>query len=363
MNYRKLEISKSSIFYIAWIIMVIHFCVANSNMQDYSRTLVSYIAMSLFGIKIILQRRYSIKEICIMAFLCVWGILTYKVTDDMRVFWFAIVLCASKDIDFDKSVRYSFRTMLLCCILFFISYKIGIIDETMVDSVRGIRHSFGLGHPNMCAAYYALLMIQYIYINFKKINILHINILIVGTFLIYSFTKSTTGLITAVVSLLIVIVLKYVSFKKINSQLIIYFLICGILAFTIIPIIYNKGFSSIDALLTGRLHQAHFYFKKYGIGLLGKNINADLNNIYTDNILDIGYARMLINNGLIYYLTIVVGYIIAMFEAWKSERRDIIALMSCFVVYMFTENVATYIFMNVTMLLFSYYLYRKTSID
>ena len=123
MNYRKLEISKSSIFYIAWIIMVIHFCVANSNMQDYSKTLVSYIAMSLFGIKIILQRRYSIKEICIMAFLCVWGILTYKVTDDMRVFWFAIVLCASKDIDFDKSVRYSFRTMLLCCILFFISYK------------------------------------------------------------------------------------------------------------------------------------------------------------------------------------------------------------------------------------------------
>ena len=43
----------------------------------------------------------------------------------------------------------------------------------------------------------------------------------------------------------------------------------------------------IDTLMTGRLHQANFYFEKYGISLLGNNVNADLNSIYTDNILDI----------------------------------------------------------------------------
>ena len=121
---------------------------------------------------------------------------------------------------------------------------------------------------------------------------------------------------------------------------------------TIIPIIYSNRFALLDTMMTGRLHQANFYYKKYGISLFGNNVNADLNSPYTDNILDIGYTKMLLNNGLIYYIVVVGGYMLTMYKACRDNRRDLISILGCFMLYMCTENVATYIFTNVTMLLF-----------
>ena len=72
-----------------------------------------------------------------------------------------------------------------------------------------------------------------------------------------------------------------------------------------------------------------------------------------------GFAKMLINNGLFYYVAVVLGNVLSMFQACEEKRRDLVALMGCFIIYMFTENVATYIFMNVTMLQFSNYLYGR----
>jgi hypothetical protein len=333
--------------------MVIHICIANSNALVYNTAIVSYLAMILFGLKILTQKRYKGSEIILLMVAVLIGCITFKESDDKRVLWFVIVLCASKDIEFDKTVKYSFNTMLFCCITFFILFKMGIIDETLVDSARGVRHSYGLGHPNMFSAYYILLIIQYIYLHFKNIKFTNISVLIMGSFIVYFITKSKTGLFTALAVLMIVLLLKYVTYKKINSSLIIIALIIGIVLFTIMPLIYNDSLSVINTMMTGRLQQANFYFQKYGIHLFGSNLNADLTSIYTHNILDIGYAKMLINNGLIYYLTIVIGYVLSMLKASKTRRYDLVALMACFIIYMFTENVATYIFMNVTMLLFS----------
>ena len=185
MNCKCLKLSRVSIFYIAWIVMVIHICIANSNAQKYSTALVSYIAMLLFALKIITQKRYKLWEIIIIVIAFLGGICSYLAADDMRVLWFALVLCASKDIEFDKVVNYSFKTMLFCCISFIVLFKMGFIEETIVYSIRGIRHSYGLGHPNMCSAYYALLMIQYVYLHFKKIKSVHLSVLTIGSFIVY----------------------------------------------------------------------------------------------------------------------------------------------------------------------------------
>lgn len=357
MKTKRIKISKTSIFYIAWIIMVIHMCVANSDLQEYGTPLISYFALLLFGIKMIIQKTYKWREIVLIIFACLWGYFSYRATDDMRVLWFVIVLSASKGINFDKAVKYNFRTMLICCICIIGICSSGIIEETVMHSVRGIRHSFGLGHPNMCAGYYTLLMIQYIYLKFNTIKIKNLGILAIGSFFVYYFTKSTTGIVTAVATLLIVCILKYFPLKKINMKVITLGLIIGIIIFTVIPIIYDNRFYFIDVLMTGRLHQANFYYKKYGISFLGNNVNADLNSIYTDNILDMGYAKMLINNGLIYYTCVVLGYVLTMKKACEQKKRNLIALISCFIVYLLTENVATYIFMNVSMLLFTDFIY------
>ena len=349
---------KTNLFYLAWVIMVAHFCVANSNLQEYSISVVSYIAMLLFASKIfILETYYKLKEILVIGIALIWGALASRAADDMRVLWFVLVLCASKGIDFDRTVQLSFKTMLFCCIVFASMFMLGVSQETLVDSSRGVRHSFGMGHPNMFAAYYTLLVVQYIYLNFDKIKIGKIILLTIGSVIVFGFSKGVTGLITSVSTIIIICILKYFPLKKMNAKLIVIGLIIAVAGLTIIPIIYSNRFALLDTMMTGRLHQANFYYKKYGISLLGNNVNADLNSIYTDNILDIGYTKMLLNNGLVYYAVVVGGYTLTMFKACKDNRRDLVSILGCFMLYMCTENVATYIFMNVTMLLFKDFLF------
>lgn len=344
---------KTDVFYFAWAVMVAHFCVANSNFQEYSISVVSYIGMFLFASKIfIFEGRYKAKEILVIGFALILGVVASRSADDMRVLWFAIVLCASKGVDFNKVVQLSFKTMLFCCIAFVSMFVLGLSQETLVDSSRGVRHSFGLGHPNMFAAYYTLLIAQYVYLKFDKIRIGKIILLTIGSVIVFGISKGITGLITSLATIIIICVLKYFPSKKMNAKFIAIVLMITIALITIIPIIYSNRFVLLDTVMTGRLHQANFYYKKYGINLFGNNVNADLNSPYTDNILDIGYTKMLLNNGLIYYAVVVGGYMLTIFKACKDNRRDLISILGCFMLYMCTENVATYIFMNVTMLLF-----------
>lgn len=357
MDYGKL--AKTDFFYMAWIIMVVHFCVANSNLQKYSTSAVSYIAMTLFMGEILILQRYRAKEIVLIGITLLWGILASRKSQDMRVLWFTLVMCASKGVNFDRIVRLSFKTMLICCISFVVLFIVGVTQETLVDSVRGIRHGFGLGHPNMFAGYYTLLIGQYVYLNFKKIKVNKIILMTVGSIFVFCLSKGITGLITSIGTIAIICVMKYFPLKEINAKLIAIILIIGIALVTIIPIVYSDRFIRIDTMMTGRLHQANFYFRKYGISLFGNNVNADLNSIYTDNILDIGYTKMLLNNGLIYYVIVVGGYIFTLVKACQKKRRDLIALIGCYLLYMCSENVATYIFMNATMLLFKDFLFRN----
>ncbi|MGM9947034.1 hypothetical protein [Floccifex sp.] len=359
----KKYISSENLFYFAWILMVMHFCVANSNLYSYNISIISYISIIIFGLAIIMQKSINWFDILLVVLFCSYGIFAYLSSKDMRVFWFAIVLCASKEIDFDKAVKYSFNVTVICCLFFLGFYILGLSEETIMINSRGVRHSLGLGHPNMCSAYYMMLMNLYMYLKSGSINIKKIILFTFGSIIIFLITKSITGLFTSIFSLVIVTIYKYCSAKKMFLWIIVLALICGIVFFTLIPIIYNNHFEILDKLMTGRLSQAHFFYEEYGINLLGNDFDIILTSKNTTYILDIGYSKMLFNNGLIYYMTVILGYVFTLFRAIEDERFDIIILIAFFIVYMFTENVSTYIFMNVSMLLFTCYLFDRKSCE
>lgn len=359
MKYKDLKLKKMKFFYIAWVMMVFHFCVANSNLMNYNTSIVSYLSMALFCGKIIVEMNYTKKEILKIMLLLLWGCLSYRATDDMRVLWFCLVLSASKGINFSKTVKLSFLTMLICCFLFMICYFLGVSEETCITTSRGIRHGLGLGHPNMCSAYYMLLVSQYMYINYEVLNKKEILLTALGSFFVFLITKSITGLVTILFALVIVYVLKYMPNKKRNSIIVVSILFIGIFIITLFPIIYNEHFTFLNTIMTGRLKQANYYYIKYGVSLFGNNVNVDLNPAVSGNILDIGYAKMMFNNGLLYYIFVTLGYAIILLGAIKKGKSPIIILISCYVIYMYTENVATYIFMNVSMLLFSRFLFDR----
>lgn len=351
------KISKEKLFYIAWILMEVHICMANSNASMFSLPFISYLCMGLFLIKIIWTGQYKVKQLTIMAILIFGGLMVLKNSGDMRVLWFAVVLSASKNIDFDKTVRISFITMLCCCVIFMAMYFTGIIDGSCLMSTRGIRMSLGLGHPNMCAAYYSLLISHILYLYYNKLKVRDYVILCAGAFFVYYITKSNTGLIVAILTQVMTFFIQYLPFKKLNIKIIVIILLLCIVTFTFMPIFYKPSFASFDSLVTGRIHQANYYYQKYGITFFGNDISYDLNKWNTDNILDMGYSRMLICNGIFYYVLVIGGYLVSFVKILREQRRDLLALISIMTIYMMTENVATYIFMNVSMILFSQFIF------
>ena len=339
--------------------MVIHLCVANSNAAEFSSEIIAYVSAVIFFMKIICTGKYSMKQLIFMSVLLIVSILSFMKCRDMRFLWFVLAVCAAKDVDFDKTVEYSAKTVMICCICFILLYFTGFIEGANTNSIRGTRMSFGLGHPNMCSAYYALIVVYMIYLKFSKFKIKHIVLISTGALVVYYFTKSNTGFIITLFSIGVFIVLKYIPLKKINIKVITKILLFVIVTFTLLPIIYDDSMLWLDNILTGRIHQAHFYFQKYGISLLGNDVSYDLNKWNTDNILDLGYARMLIYNGVFYYFTVVSGYIICLLDAWKKQQRNLVILLGTMIVYMATENVATYIFMNASMIYFSNIIFNE----
>lgn len=332
--------------------MEIHICTANSDAAKFSITAVSYISIFLFLLKIALDK-YTKREIIVIFLLLIGSILSLRASSDMRVVWFALVICASKRIDFNRIVKYSLRTMFGCCLAFFTLYFCGIIEGAYIISEKGLRLSFGLGHPNMCSAYYGLIVIQYIYIHFEQMKVRHLLLFALGALPIYLGTKSNTGLLVTILALVFVFIIKVLPAKQFNTKIIVIGLLGGITFFTFAPIFYNKSLSILDEMMTGRLHQANYYYEIYGIHIFGSDITHDLTNPNRDNILDIGIAKMLINNGIFYYTLVISGYILCLKKAIADNRKDLIALFGTMIIYLFAENVATYIFMNVSMLAFS----------
>ncbi|WP_270855214.1 hypothetical protein, partial [Longibaculum muris] len=117
-------------------------------------------------------------------------------------------------------------------------------------------------------------------------------------------------------------------------------------------------FQSINQLLTGRIMQANFYFKNFGLSFFGTFLSY-LSDPNTTAILDIGYIKLLINNGLFSYLFIIISYLLCLKKYYNKNEYQIIFLLLVPLVHMATENTMTYVFMNISMLLFANIYFMK----
>lgn len=358
-KFRRKNITSSHIFILAWIIMLIHICVANSSYSSYSLKYVSYIGLIIIFLKIIITK-YTKREMILSFFILAFSIISSYKTSDMRTVWFALFLVGAKNVNFDKIVKATFYTMLSCCTIFIIFSLFGIVSITSVSSVKGIRYSFGLGHPNMASAYYSIIISLFCYLRKDKIkiwNLLTFWGLGIG---VYLLTKSMTGLVICSFYVILMLLFKSGVLKiKFIKYLIFITLVLVIAFFTIAPITYNSNLSKINEMLTGRISQSNYYINKYGVNLWGNNVFKDLNSKTTDNILDDGYIRILMVNGLVSYIFVLYGYIKILNATLRIENYNLFNLICFFILYLCVENVATYIFMNVTFLLFKTIIFKE----
>lgn len=354
----ELNFDINNFFYFPWILMVINTMIFYSSYSYIKIPFLTEFALLLFCLKIILDLPKSIKDYLIFILLgCVGVIVTIK-SGDNRILWLAIVLISARNINIRKCIYLTYLVTCICVSIFICIYFINNIFNLNLY-VNNTSNYFGLGHHNTCHNYFVIISSLFIFNNFDRINLKNLLFLQVLNVGLFTITGSRSGFLTFFVATL---VLMYCESKLFNQKYLKYFVICllvGIGLLIICPLIYepNSIMEFINNVSTGRIAQANVYYNNFGIHLFGSYLDV----LYVDNpqwYLDIGYLKLLLNNGIISFMFFIIGYLYLLFISMKKHLFSMFYLILIVLINLCFENVYTYVFFNVSILFFTKILYQ-----
>lgn len=353
-KYYQVQKCANAFFIIAWFLMLINTCFFYSDMQKWCPPFLGEIALICFIIKAILTFEWSWKEFFLYAALLGMGLLTYLFSSEKRILWLAIVLVAAKGVKVDNIIPLTAYTYLCMCIIFVICFAVGI-SEQGTNMKGGV--SFGLNHPNVCQNYFMLISCLFIYIYYGKVKVWHLAVALILNWVLYFYTLSRSGALTFTAVLLYISIIKLIkdqSKKKLFNRIFLVLVFAGAFVMTWLPILYknNAFFEMINQFSTGRISQANVYYKSFGLNPFGEYLDV----LYEEKpkwFLDIGYTKILINNGIVPYVFVMLNYIVLGINYFINNQYRKILLIIMALISMYFENMCTYIFMNITLVWFA----------
>lgn len=316
----------------------------------HSRLLREIAVVCLF-LKVV-TTRYNKKE-----FLCVGAMLllayaTYRYCGNTRALYNFLTICALKDVDLKKVFKVALISLCSIVTLLAVLALLGITGKVSVTENfgRGVeistietRYYMGYIHPNTWAqAVFTIFLL--IVINFyEKIDWKGISILLLANYGLYRLAVSRTCFLCGIAMIVLLIWAKYG--KKLFEFFIIRIgiiagvtAVWGIIFTSRINIAENLTWTIIDwKVFTGRLLQAKVYLETCGLSWFGTHVPDTLENGY---ILDMGYMRMLLENGVVIFLLMFIMTICVLLYAFKHKRNDIVIVAICICLYGIYENLA-----------------------
>lgn len=317
-------------------------------------TLLREMAVVLLFLKV-LTTRYNRKEFAIIATLLTLAFVNYKVSGNTRALYNFLILCALKNVDLKKVFKVALASLI------FIVTLMAVLALTGVTGIVSVTENFGRGsansqfsevetryymgyiHPNTWAQAMFSMLTLIVASFYEKIDWKGILVIALINYAVYRLAVSRTCFIAGLALVILLIWDKYA--KKLFDFIVIR---AGILAgvsalwaiiFTVnVDIDNSLNWQIIDwRLFTGRIRQAQAYYERFGLSLFGKKIPNVLENGY---ILDMGYMRMLLENGVIIFVLMYLGMLILLIYAMKNKRNDIIIITIAICLYGIYENQA-----------------------
>ena len=316
--------------------------------------LLREMAVVLLFLKV-LTTRYSKKEFAVVAGLLLLAFLNYRASGNTRALYNFLMLCALKDVDLKKLFKVALASVV------FIVALMGILALTGVTGIVSVTEDFGRAnitsefsevetryymgyiHPNTWAQAMFAMMTLIVAVFYEKMDWKGIVFLALINYAVYRLSVSRTCFIAGIAMIILLIWAKYG--EKIFEFVIIRMgIVAGVSAlwaiiFTVKADVENNlKWEIIDwRLFTGRIKQAQVYYQTFGLSLFGKHIPDQLDNGY---ILDMGYMRMLLENGVIIFGLMYAAAIVLLIYAFKKKRNDIVILIITICLYGIYENQA-----------------------
>lgn len=227
------------LFYIGLTIELVIVIIDKSNYINPVEGLLFRVTFLLFALKL-LSTEYTWKEWCLIVFMELIGLISYKVTGKNDIIRIVTFVAACKGIPLKQMIRYAFYVTLAGCVAIVLLAVTGIYGDMGLTADYGrkwdvfygqttveTRYTLGMGHPNALSCMFLMLLAMGIYGYAERLKwyvYLFLMLLNVG---MYILTDSKTSMLIATLLLLASLVMTYCRFfreKKISY-------LCGFLVF------------------------------------------------------------------------------------------------------------------------------------
>ncbi len=264
-----------------------------------------------------------------------------------------IYLYGAKNVNIEKVFRV-LGWIYIAIFLFIVFGSIVGLVENWDFFANTNRPRWGLGYtyPTHTSSVLFMSILIFCYLKKEKINIIWVAILEVFNYWVFTYTNSRAGMMLAAMIPIVFYIIKYTKkarIDKIISWLMQWsFPICAAFIYVITMLYNGTGIlNTVNRLLSERLYYSKFAMNQYGVHLTGQRIQwvgsggmghtrAQLTGTY--NYVDTSYLKLLLENGILVWLVIMIGWTLACIIAYKHKKRYLLWTLSFLAVYCMVEQ-------------------------
>lgn len=322
----------------------------------FSETYIPKISMAVtillaFILILISIEKYNIYHLLLFIFFTVQFLISKNIT---LVYCYTLAL-GLMNLDFNKIIKvYLISTMVFFLIFIFLNL-LGIRPSVFING----RNDFGFGNPNGAFVTTFLIWISYLYLKFDTLNIKDLAFLCVFPILVYIQTKTRTGILTIIATIIIFCILRKIDLRERIFKLIAIFT-PGILFFIsmIITYLFNDNYK-LNRILSDRPKYWYSYLGNSNVGLNLTGYTSDMRDIVFNPRLplDSGYIWGIYSSGIIAFLLLMAVYTYSIYILCNKNKKSEVMMIVAIFIYAFGESILLDLGSNITFVFIAYSLY------
>lgn len=281
------------------------------------------------GLKMLLTE-YRVKELVVIAVICLVGMLSYYNTREKGIILSLMIVIGLKNIPLKRLFRVALFVWSISFIPMVILTTLGVVSSPFRVHVRPlvgfvIRWGLGSAHPNVGHISYLIFAILVVYVLDKKVSWKTCIFLFAGNCFVFLYTMSQTGLIMTTFYLMATM---YLVYRKNPSKweygLVGCVLPACILSSLVLPVILTgRVFDILNRLMNTRVMQSKRYLTEEKITLFGSRLG--LNNAI--NTMDNSYLFAFMTYGVVTFIILMAAYFLLIRKCIKQRRNKELAII------------------------------------
>lgn len=321
--------------------------------MKYINLFINSIQLPMYGglIYIIMQKKYTTKELLLFSMVGVVLLLGYRYSGQAAYFKGFLLIIAVKDLPYREILNECRKALMIVLIMGITLYLMGISDSGLTR--RGIG-GCGFVHPNVTAQLIMIIFLLYSSEKAGLFKLIDYVLIELGGIISFALTGSRTSTIIICLIPVVLFIGKSIIEHAYSGMVLRMFMIYSqliVMMFTYLSVEFLENsiiLKELDLILSNRLFLNYYSLNKFGIKLFGQNVNlTDNSGTIYNNIRGMGnwsvtcdcsYMVSLIIMGLIPTIIVMVGFVILMKKAIKRRNYMVMSMAFLLALYSFNES-------------------------